>query len=62
MKKPEKNKGGKPRLKPGETTVRFTINVPESLAKRIHKAADKDNISYGEWFRRMAALALNVDL
>lgn len=60
-KKKTKAKGGKPRLVPGEVTMRFTINAPESLATRINEAADQEGISYGEWFRRIAAKELGVD-
>lgn len=62
MKKKKTNKGGKPRLKPGEDTKRLTINMPESLAKKIYKAADKKGIGAGEWLRRIAAKELGVEL
>lgn len=60
-KKKRPNKGGKPRLVPGEETFRFSINAPETLAKAVIRAAEAEGISYGEWFRRVAAKELDVE-
>ena len=56
-----RNKGGKPRLVPGEQTMRFSVNAPESLGRRIVEVAEAEGISYGEWWRRLAAKELGIE-